>query len=454
MIPFNTQNMKNTNSSRREFIKKSSLATGALTFGGMAMSAKSYSNIIGANDRVYCAVVGVNGRGNQHVDVLAKAENVRINYICDVDSRVVQKALAGVLEKSGKKAKGIVDFRELLEKKDLDAITVATPEHWHAPMGIMGMQAGKHVYLEKPSAHNPNEGEMLIKTQVNTGKVLQVGTQQRSAPTSIQAVSDIKEGLIGEVYFGKAWYSNSRGSIGNGKKAAVPEWLNWELWQGPAPRQDYKDNLVHYNWHWFERWGTGEIHNNGTHEIDICRWAMGVNYPTKVSSSGGRYHYQDDWEFYDTQLANFEFEDNKMITWEGRSCTPFPHYGKGRGVTLHGTKGSILLDRNEYVVFDMDNKQVKRSTETELSATTDVVGAGGLDNYHMANFLGAIRGTDQLVAPIEVAHVTNILCHLGNYSQKVGRSLEINTKNGKILNDDEAMKDWSRTYEEGWAPKA
>ncbi|MEO9853804.1 MAG: Gfo/Idh/MocA family oxidoreductase [Reichenbachiella sp.] len=441
--------------SRRKFIKKTALAgSGALALGSLQMPAYSYAKILGANDRINFGVVGMNGRGIQHINMAAKAKNTAIRYLCDVDSRVLERANKMTLELTGKKANPIEDFRELLEKKDLDAIMVATPEHWHAPMGIMGMQAGKHVYLEKPSSHNPREGEMLVQVQQSTGKTLQIGTQQRSAPTSFQAVKDIRDGIIGKAYMGKAWYSNKRGSIGIGKLASIPNWLNWELWQGPAPRTAYKDNIVHYNWHWFERWGTGEIHNNGTHEIDICRWALGVDYPARVTSSGGRYHFQDDWEFYDSQMANFEFEGGKMISWEGRSCAPFKHHGRGRGVTIHGTAGTILLDRNEYIAYDMDNNIIKKMAEDEISATTDTVGAGGLDDFHINNFLESIRSGAPLNAPIQDAHKTNVLCHLGNISQKVGRSLNIDTSNGKILNDEEAMKSWSRSYEKGWEPKS
>jgi predicted dehydrogenase len=283
-------------------------------------------------------------------------------------------------------------------------------------------------------------------------KVIQMGNQQRSGPASQQAIKDIHEGLIGDAYYGKAWYSNNRGSIGIGKEVAVPEWLDWELWQGPAPRCSFKDNLVHYNWHWFWNWGTGEINNNGTHELDICRWALDVDYPSKVSSSGGRYAFKDDWQFYDTQIANYEFGDDKLISWEGKSCNNHPFFERGRGVTIHGTKGTVLMDREGFIAYDQSGKVIKEMKEVTDSGTMDLVGGGGLTTMHMLNFCNGIKMGEQLAAPVSDGYISNLLPHLGNIAQKCGRVLEINPLNGHILGDDEAAQMWSRDYEYGWEP--
>ncbi len=436
--------METREKSRRAFIKKSALAGAAITLG-----AKSYGQIIGANDRINIGIVGVNGRGQQLLKSAASNENTVIKYICDADTRALENAIMMAKEFSHK-PKGIEDFRKLIEKKDLDAIAVATPEHWHAPMAIMGAKAGKHVYLEKPSAHNPAEGYKLVETQKETGMVIQVGTQQRSAPTTMQGLQEIREGVIGKPYYAKTWYSNTRGTIGSGKEVPVPEWLNWDLWQGPAPRRNYKDNVVHYNWHWFWHWGTGEIHNNGTHEIDIARLALGVGYPDQVSLSGGRYHFDDDWEFYDTQMLNFQYDDGKSITWEGKSCNGLKFYDRGRGITIHGTEGSALLDRNIYILYDLSGNEIKRIQEEAQSATTDTIGAGALDVYHMKNFLNAIRKDEPLNAHISDAHISNMLCHYGNIAQVVGKTLEVDSKTGKVTNSDKVKEVWSRDYEPGW----
>ena len=200
-------------------------------------------------------------------------------------------------------------FAEFSREKDVDAITIATPDHWHTPMAIAGLQAGKHVYVEKPCSHNPAEGEMLVQAQRKYQKLVQMGTQQRSSPHTIEIIEKIHAGAIGRPYFAKAWYVNNRKSIGIGKEVPVPPQLDWDLWQGPAPRRPYRDNVHPYNWHWFKIYGTGETLNNGTHEVDVCRWALGVDYPKRVTSSGGRYQFKDDWQFYDTLVTSFEYED-------------------------------------------------------------------------------------------------------------------------------------------------
>ncbi len=439
---------KNT---RRNFIKKSALGAAGLA---ISTSAKSYSNIIGSNNRINLGVTGINGRGGAHISAAGQyAKDTKIIALCDVDNRTFAKAYKNFKNLDSKEITTYGDFRKLLANKNIDAVTIATPDHWHAPMAIMAMNAGKHVYLEKPFCHNPQEGEWVIAVQKKTGKVLQIGNQQRSAPTSIQIIKEIKEGLIGTAYAAKAWYTNNRGSIGIGKETAAPEWLDWDLWQGPAPRMPYKDNYVHYNWHWFWNWGTGEINNNGLHELDVARWALGVDIPNKVISSGGRYQFNDDWQFYDTQLASYEFDQGKTINWEGRSCNKNPEFfERGRGTTVHGTEGTVLLDRNGFIVYDNDKNIIKEGVESEVSATTDTVGMGGLDGYHFKNFLDGIRFSAAMHSPPAEAHKSTLMCHLGNMAQKCGGLLDIDTVTGKPFNK-EAMKMWGREYESGWTPQ-
>lgn len=435
--------------SRRDFIKKSALGTAGITLG---MTASSYARIMGSNDRVNFAVVGINSRGKALISSISDVKNTAITTVCDVDSRVIEASTENVNKRFGKKPKGVKDFRNILGDSDVDAIAIATPDHWHAPMAIMGAKAGKHVYVEKPCCHNPNEGEILVAVQKKYDKVIQMGNQQRSGPASQQAIQEIRNGLIGDVYYAKAWYSSNRGSIGHGKETAVPDWLDWELWQGPAPRKKYHDNYVHYDWHWFWNWGTGEINNNGTHEIDICRWALGVDYPTRVTSSGGRFHFDDDWQFYDTQVANFEFEDGKMITWEGRSCNGHQFFDRGRGATIHGTEGTIMMDRGGFFAYDLKGNVIKEMKEVTDSGTMDLVGGGGLTTFHMLNFCNGIRTGEELNAPVSDGYISNLMPHLGNIAQKYGRSLDINPLNGHIMGDQEAASMWSRDYEYGWEP--
>ncbi|MEA1887209.1 MAG: Gfo/Idh/MocA family oxidoreductase [Bacteroidota bacterium] len=441
------------NSNRREFIKKSALGTAGLTIGGMGLSAASYRRIVGANDKLVFAAVGVNSRGLANIHAVLACTGTEISHICDVDSRAISKGIEEVYNINSSKPSGIEDIRKLLDEKSVDAITVATPDHWHAPMAIRAAQAGKHIYLEKPSSHNIRENELLVDVYRKTGRVIQMGNQQRSAPTSIEAVARIKKGDIGKPYFGKAWYANTRGPIGVGKEVPVPGWLNWELWQGPAPRTPYRDNIVHYNWHWFWRWGTGELLNNATHEVDVCRWALGVDYPDKVSSMGGRLHYRDDdWEFYDTQVVNYQYGDDKLITWEGKSCNGMKDYNMGRGALIQGTEGSFILHRNGYEMYDLSGELLEKKEETGTSETTGTRGSGSLDVLHMYNFLEAVREGTALHAPINDGAISVNLCHLGNISQKAGRMIEVDAETGNVVKDREAMALMSRDYEPGWEP--
>ncbi|WP_298793721.1 Gfo/Idh/MocA family protein [uncultured Allomuricauda sp.] len=439
---------------RRNFIKKTTAGTTGLALSGMILPNTAYTNILGANDRLGVAVIGVRSRAKAHCIAIHQDPNARILYSCDVDDKIIEEHNTWCQDNIGYVPKVEKDFRKILEDKDVDAVFIATPEHWHAPMSIMAMQAGKHVYVEKPCSHNPHENELLVAAQNKYGKKVQMGNQQRSARTSASAITDIRNGIIGEVYKGEAYYSNNRGSIGKGNKINVPKTLDWDLWQGPAPREDYRDNVHPYNWHWFRTWGTGEIHNNGTHEIDICRWALGVDLPESVTSFGGKYTYNDDWEFVDNQQVTYSFPGNKFITWTGHSRGIMKPERPGRGVTIYGSKGSIQLDRNFYKLYDLAGNPVRMEFETNQSATTNTQGIGGLDVDHVGNFFNAIRKDESLYADINDASISTMLCHLGNMAQDAGHTLEVDTKTGRVVNDDTIMtKSWKREYAKGWEPK-
>lgn len=443
--------------SRRDFIKKTATVSSAMAFGGVLpiFNAKSYSRIKGANDRINISVMGVNSRGNALAQNFAIQNNCDVIHVCDVDTRAITKCLISLKDKQSFTAESFIDFRKSLENRDLDIMAIAAPDHWHAPASLLSMQAGKHVYVEKPCSHNPNEGEILIKAAERYGKVIQMGNQRRSWPNVIEGVNAIKNGAIGNVYFGKGWYANNRESIGIGKHTAVPDWLNWDLWQGPAPRKNYKDNLIHYNWHWHWHWGTGEALNNGTHMIDLLRWGMGVDYPTKVSSNGGRFRYNDDWETPDTQIINIDFAENLSMTWEGRSCNGKHSEGSSVGVMFYGEKGSILMNGgNDYTIFDLKNKIVKSVKSTmNIDPMNTVNPAQNLDVLHIRNMFNAIKNGEELNADIVSGHKSTLLMQLGNIAQRTGRSLNINPENGHIIKDREANKLWKRSYEKGWEMK-
>ena len=437
-------------STRRKFIKQT--AMGAL--GTIIVPQVSFGqNIFAANETVNVAVIGVGGRAKSLTQAIHKYKFAKIIYTCDVDDEIIEEHNSFLQKNIGYVPKVEKDFRKILDDKDVDAVFIVTPEHWHAPMSIMAMQAGKHVYVEKPCSHNPHENELLVAAQKKYKKVVQMGNQQRSSESSALAVKEIEEGVIGNVYKGEAYYSNNRGSIGKGKIVDVPKTLDWNLWQGPAPREAYRDNVHPYNWHWFKTWGTGEIHNNGTHEIDICRWALGVDLPNKVTSFGGKYTYQDDWQFTDNQEVTYQYDEGKLITWTGHSRGIIQPSQPGRGATIYGSEGVITLSRNNYKLYGLDGKLIKTVDEKVKSETTNTVGGGGLDVNHITNFFNAIRKGEQLNSPIDDASISTMMCHLGNIAQDVGETIHIDTKTGKIKGNKKAMKNWKRDYQEGWEPK-
>lgn len=434
---------------RRTFLKEVTLGTAG---AAVAWNARSYARILGANERVSFAVIGLHGRGVAHMECVANNNNTLVTHVCDVDRRELDKFAAATEKRFGQAPVKEKDFRKVLASKDVDVITIATPEHWQASMAVMGLQAGKHVYVEKPSSHDPHEGELLVQAQKKYGKLVQLGNQQRSSEHTNEIIEQIKSGVIGRPYYGKGWYINTRKSIGVGKVVPVPDTLDWDLWQGPAPRRTYKDNIHPYNWHWFWHWGTGETLNNGTHEVDICRWALGLGYPKSVNASGGRYHYKDDWEFYDTLVTNYQY-DQAMITWECLSCQGKGHHGRDRGVTIHGTEGTVLLDRGGYQIFDLNDKVLKEQKAVKASSTQDLRSIDSMTTRHFGNLLDAIRSVEKLRSPIAEINPSVAILQLSNIAWKVNRTLQLDPQNGHILNDPKAAALYRREYEKGWELK-
>jgi predicted dehydrogenase len=408
---------------------------------------------MGANDRLNFAIAGLNGRGYAHLSALkANADKARVAYACDVETNIMAKFATAAERELGYTPKTEQDFRKALADKEVDAISIATPDHWHTPMAILGLQAGKHVYVEKPCSHNPGEGALLVAARQKYGKLVQMGTQQRSSPHTTEIVDKIHNELIGRAYYAKAWYGNTRKSIGHGVEVPVPAALDWDLWQGPALRRAYTSNIQPYNWHWFWIYGTGETLNNGTHEVDVCRWALDVTYPLSVTATGGRYHFKDDWQFYDTLVTSFDYGD-KMISWEGKCCSGMKFYGRDRGSVIMGTTGSVLVDRDGYEIYDLKGNKTSEFKTGGQTSSSDLLGRDSMTDAHFANFIDGIRNGAKLHAPIEVGNVSVTTMQLSNIAWKVNHTLQIGTTGGKIQNDADAMKMWDREYEPGWAPK-
>jgi predicted dehydrogenase len=407
---------------------------------------------MGANDRIKVAVIGANGRGSGMAATFANQPNTEVIYVCDVEEKARQKGINAVV-KAGKDApKGENDFRKMLLDKNVDATYIATPDHWHAPATILCCAAGKHVYCEKPLSHNPHEGELSIAAARKYDRIVQMGSQRRSWKLFTEGINELKGGAIGKVHLVKTWYTNSRKSIGIGKQVPVPAGLDYDLWQGPAPRLPYKDNVIPYNWHWFWHWGTGEALNNGTHEIDVARWGLGIDYPLRVNSTGGRYFFKDDWQTPDTQLITFDCPDATVL-WEGRSCSPYKVEGLDRGVLFYGEKGTMLTGHDGYIIYDEKGTVLK---DIKSNAVIDARNTSSpnedLDGVHVANFLESIRLNKRPNADVEIGFKSTLWVQLGNIAQRVGHTLNIDGSNGHIVGDNEAMKLWTRSYEPGWEP--
>ena len=443
---------------RRDFMRNLTYGAVGVGISGITsgFTAKSYNRIIGANERLNVALMGCGRRVGAYYDALKnKNNNVDLAYICDVMKKQREKVGRDLSGKVSGPAKMVADIHDVWTDKSVDAIFNATPDHWHAPGTWMAMQAGKHVYIEKPCSHNPREGELLVAFQQKYGKVIQMGNQQRSAKESQEIIGEIHKGVIGDVYKALAFYSNSRGAVPIEKKAPVPDGLDWELWQGPAPHRDYTDNTWDYNWHWYGwHWGTAETGNNATHELDVARWALQLTYPEKVEVEAAKRHFANDgWVMYDTMDATFRFPGNKIIQWDGKSRSGYNTYGSDRGTIIYGSEGPVFVNRNGYALFDRMGKKIRDSKSAGNEAGTALGGGGDMTDAHVANFFNVIRGKEtKLNSPIEEGAISQMMCHYANISYRIGKSFQVNTQNGHIL-DKDGMKLWDRQYEKGWEPK-
>lgn len=421
---------------RRRFLAQGTALVAGLAAGPVCLAAAD-----SASKKLVIGVMGL-GRGLDHVKACLGLPDVEIAYVCDVDDRRIKRALNVIAEqnKQAKAPEGVKDFRKILDDKNVDALTIAAPNHWHAPATILACQAGKHVYVEKPGSHNAQEGEWMVAAARKHTRVVQMGNQRRSWPTVIEAIEKVRGGAIGTVRSARTWYNNRRGTIGTGKAATVPAEVDYSLWQGPAPELPYKDNVVHYNWHWRWHWGGGELANNGIHALDVARWGLGVDCPRRVTCGGGRYHFQDDQETPDTALATFDFGD-KVALWDCSSCQPRSAENLAF-VTFYGDTGSLALTGGgSYKVFDLKGKEIDKGSSE------------GGDRSHFVNFFDCIRSGKRPNSDIEEGQKSTLLCHLGNIAFRTGRTLSIDPKTHAILNDKEATAQWGRAYRKGWEPK-
>jgi predicted dehydrogenase len=374
-----------------------------------------------------------------HVDALLALPNVDVTWVCDVDETRREAGLARVRARQTSPVQSTQDLRRMLDDDEVDALTIAAPNHWHAPATILACAAGKHVYVEKPGSHNVREADWMVEAARRYGRRVQLGTQRRSWPAIREMVERVHGGVIGRVTFARCWYSNARGSIGRGRAVPIPDGLDYGLWEGPAPTRPYVDNLVHYNWHWRWHWGGGELANNGVHGLDLICWGLGVKYPRRVTYNGGRYHYDDDQETPDTAVAAYDF-GTAGATWDGSSCVPRPQEDLPF-VAFYGEGGSVVNRSSGYTVYDEKGREIAAQN-----------GAGG-DRSHFENFVAAIRGGAELHAEIGEGQKAARLCHLGNIAYRAGMTLELNDEDGSIVGSaaSAAKQLWGREYQETWA---
>jgi len=441
---------------RRNFIRNTSLGAAAVSIGGVSsgMSARSYSRVIGANDRIFVAIAGLGRRLDAFTEPIAlKSSNVELLYLCDVMAHQRERAATRFAKILDYKPLLENDIRKVLADKRVDALINATPDHWHAPGSCMALAAGKHVYVEKPCSHNPREGELLVAFQEKYGYQVQMGNQQRSAPESIEIIGEIHRGIIGTPYKAVAFYTNTRGRVPVATPAPVPEGLDWDLFQGPAPRKPYMHDTWDYNWHWYGwDYGTAETGNNATHELDIARWALQVVYPEKVETEAAKRHFTDDgWTMYDTMETTMYFPGDKVIQWDGKSRSGYKTYGSDRGTLIYGSEGTVYVDRDGYRLYGRSGKLTRERKSGGTEAGTALGGGGDMTTLHVVNFFEAIRGKATLRSPIREGAISQMLTHYPNISSRIGKSFEVDADTGRIY-DREAMKLWSREYEPGWEP--
>ncbi|MFH0757973.1 MAG: Gfo/Idh/MocA family oxidoreductase [Bacteroidota bacterium] len=444
-------------SDRRDFIKKVTAGAAGIAAGGsaMGMSPGSYRRIIGANDRINIGIIGLGRRLGAYIEPIAdKKNNVELRYLCDVMKSQREQAAAVFSEHIKYKPRLENDLRKVIADPEVDLFINATPDHWHTPGAIMALAGGKHVYLEKPGTHNMQENEWIVAAQKKVGKAVQMGVQQRSSGHTIEIINEIHGGVIGTPYKAVAFYTNSRGEVPVQKSVPVRDGLDWELFQGPAPRRAYTSETWDYNWHWYGwDYGTAESGNNGTHEFDVARWALQVDYPIRVDVEADKRQFVNDgWEMYDDMEVTFRFAGNKVIEWDGKSRIGYATYGHDRGTIIYGSEGTVFVDREGYTLYDRSGKVIKTNASASSESGTALGGGGDMSTAHVVNLFDTIRGKGTLNAPISDGVITMAMVHYSNIAYRIGKGFDIDDSTGRMF-DRDAMKFWGRDYEPGWEPK-
>jgi len=430
---------------RREFLKSSGKGAAAITVLAWSAGAKAAT----ANDKLVVGIIGPGGMGSNHLRLLAQNKQVQLAYLCDVDENRLGEAVSTCEKLGGGRPKAVKDMRQVYDDKSVDAVWIATPDHWHGPATILACDAGKHVYVEKPCAHNIREGRLMIEASRRNKRVVQVGTQSRSTEHVQKAMEKLRSGAIGDVLVSKAWNSQRRGSIGHQKPSDPPSTLDYDLWTGPAPMVPYQQNLLPSIWRWWYNFGCGDMGNDGVHDIDLACWGLGVDsHPTSVVALGGKYYFDDDQQFPDTQYVVFEYAGDgkvghkRQLIFEQRIWSPYVQEGLENGNAFYGTNGMMLLGkRGGYKLYGPRNKLIEEVTtgEPDLPA-------------HHQNFIECVKSGARPNADIEINHRSSALCHLGNIATRVGAALQFDPAAERFTNHADAAALVQRKYRDGhWA---
>jgi predicted dehydrogenase len=409
---------------RRRFLS----ATAATAAGLTALSAAAAADK--PNDTLRLAVLGVHGRGKDLIKGFSSFDDVEVAVLCDPDSNTIANALKAVNSRQKREPKVEKDLRKVFDNPDIDAVAVATPDHWHALATVWACQHNKHVYCEKPVSHNLIEGRRMVEAARRYDRVVQVGTQRRSGAHFQKAAEFVRSGKLGKVPFARAWIAGNRKSIGKVADSKVPDGVDYDLWTGPAPERQFNANRFHYNWHWNWDYGTGEIGNNGIHGLDVVRMVVGLDAPQKITCGGGKNFYEDDQQTPDTQVATFDFGTTTVL-WEHRIWSKTGVAGDPFGVIVYGEKGTLVFDKKGWHVED----------GVEASEP-----ASELEKPHLRNFIDCVKAKKRPNADIEEGHKSTRLCHLGNIAYRTGRSLRFDAKQETIEGDAEANKLLGREY--------
>ena len=415
---------------------------GMVAAGGVASLEAAAPRIAAAREPgkpIRVAVVGL-GLGLAHVQAFLRVPGVEVAYLAEADPQRLAIAMKSVTATGAAAPHGVKDFRTFLDDSTLDAVSIALPNFWHTPASLLALEAGKHVYVEKPGSQNPREAEMIVAAARQHGRLVQMGNQRRT--TMKEAIAALHGGAIGPVRFGRAFYGNARKAL-TPHGRALPEGIGVNLWQGPVPDDPHNDirSLVHYDWHWFWHWGNGELGNNGIHYLDILRWGLKAEHPLRVTYTGGRYWHDDRQEPPDTATAAYDF-GHAGCEWVHSSCHPRRAEKPLGEVIFYGDGGTMAIHRDSWSLFDPSGKQTG-------AGVSSIVGSGDVAN--IGNFIAAVRGEAELNSPIEEGQKSTMLCHLGNLAYRTDTVVRCNPQTGAVIDNASAARLWARPeYRKGW----